>query len=55
MAHCPPGTYTFEGWRCITMDLCSRLHLPNDHALVIHGGECLPDCPPGFTRNESNR
>ncbi|KAI4903573.1 hypothetical protein NFI96_032910, partial [Prochilodus magdalenae] len=50
---CPLGTYKFEGWRCITMDLCSRVHLPDYDRFVIHGGECMADCPPGFTRNES--
>ncbi|XP_034445106.1 insulin-like growth factor 1a receptor [Hippoglossus hippoglossus] len=52
---CPLGTYKFEGWRCITMDLCSQVHLPGDSHFVIHGGECMPDCPSGFTRNETNR
>uniref|UniRef100_A0AAY4BLE4 Tyrosine-protein kinase receptor n=1 Tax=Denticeps clupeoides TaxID=299321 RepID=A0AAY4BLE4_9TELE len=52
---CPPGTYKFEGWRCITMELCARVHLPSDYEFVIHAGECMPDCPPGFTRNESQR
>lgn len=52
---CPPDTYMFEGWRCITMDLCSQLHLAGDTHFVIHDGECMPDCPSGFTRNESNR
>ncbi|XP_047451408.1 insulin-like growth factor 1a receptor [Mugil cephalus] len=52
---CPPGTYKFEGWRCITLDLCSHVHLPSDTHFVIHGGECMPDCPSGFTRNETNR
>uniref|UniRef100_A0A6Q2XE85 Tyrosine-protein kinase receptor n=1 Tax=Esox lucius TaxID=8010 RepID=A0A6Q2XE85_ESOLU len=51
---CPPDTYKFEGWRCITMDLCARVHLPSDFDFVIHGGECMPECPSGFTRNESN-
>ncbi|XP_036443170.1 insulin-like growth factor 1b receptor [Colossoma macropomum] len=50
---CPADTYKFEGWRCITMDLCSRVHLPDYDRFVIHGGECMADCPPGFTRNES--
>ncbi|CAL8355601.1 unnamed protein product [Lota lota] len=54
VARCPPGTYRFEGWRCITMDLCTRLHLPHDNDFVIHAGECMPDCPSGFTRNETN-
>ncbi|XP_035252278.1 insulin-like growth factor 1a receptor isoform X2 [Anguilla anguilla] len=52
---CPPGTFRFEGWRCITEDLCSRVHLPNDFdRFVIHGGECVPDCPSGFTRQDSH-
>ncbi|XP_076848316.1 insulin-like growth factor 1a receptor isoform X2 [Brachyhypopomus gauderio] len=50
---CPPGTYRFEGWRCITMDTCARVHLPSEVDFVIHDGECMPECPPGFTRNES--
>ncbi|KAG7271067.1 hypothetical protein CRUP_037966 [Coryphaenoides rupestris] len=54
VAECPPHTYKFEGWRCITMDLCARLHLPHDNDFVIHAGECMPDCPSGFTRNETN-
>uniref|UniRef100_A0A8C4GIK9 Tyrosine-protein kinase receptor n=1 Tax=Dicentrarchus labrax TaxID=13489 RepID=A0A8C4GIK9_DICLA len=52
---CPRDTYKFEGWRCITMDLCSQVHLPGDTHFVIHRGECMPDCPSGFTRNETNR
>ncbi|XP_073328728.1 insulin-like growth factor 1a receptor [Pagrus major] len=52
---CPPDTYKFEGWRCITMDLCSQVHLPVDMHFVIHRGECMPECPSGFTRNETNR
>ncbi|XP_035380918.1 insulin-like growth factor 1a receptor isoform X1 [Electrophorus electricus] len=50
---CPPGTYRFEGWRCITMETCTRVHLPSEVDFVIHDGECMPECPPGFTRNES--
>uniref|UniRef100_A0A3Q3M330 Tyrosine-protein kinase receptor n=1 Tax=Labrus bergylta TaxID=56723 RepID=A0A3Q3M330_9LABR len=52
---CPPNTYKFEGWQCITMDVCSQVHLQGDNNFVIHGGECMPDCPPGFTRNDTNR
>ncbi|XP_023669780.2 insulin-like growth factor 1b receptor [Paramormyrops kingsleyae] len=52
---CPADTYKFEGWRCITMELCARVHLPNDFdRFVIHAGECMPDCPTGFTRNENH-
>lgn len=52
---CPPGTYRFEGWRCITKEVCAQVHLPSEVDFVIHDGECMPDCPPGFTRNESQR
>ncbi|XP_074523335.1 insulin-like growth factor 1b receptor isoform X2 [Halichoeres trimaculatus] len=51
---CPPGTYKFEGWRCISADLCSKVHLPEYDSFVIHGDECLPDCPPGYTRTAPN-
>ncbi|XP_067105721.1 insulin-like growth factor 1 receptor isoform X1 [Osmerus mordax] len=51
---CPAGTYKFEGWRCITMDLCSRVHVPDFDRFVIHEGECMPDCPSGYTRNEDS-
>ena len=52
MPDCPAGTYKFEGWRCITMDLCSRVHVPDFDRFVIHEGECMPDCPSGYPRNE---
>ncbi|KAM8860721.1 insulin-like growth factor 1a receptor [Synchiropus picturatus] len=55
---CPAGTYKFEGWRCITMEVCSKVHDdagPDSVQFVIHGGECMQDCPSGFTRNETNR
>ncbi|XP_057186906.1 insulin-like growth factor 1b receptor [Triplophysa rosa] len=50
---CPHDTFKFEGWRCITMDLCSRVHLPDYDGFVIHRGECMADCPPGFMRDEN--
>ncbi|XP_066540377.1 insulin-like growth factor 1a receptor [Hoplias malabaricus] len=53
VSDCPSGTYRFEGWRCITMEMCARVHLPSEVDFVIHNGECMPECPPGFTRNES--
>ncbi|XP_029008650.1 insulin-like growth factor 1a receptor [Betta splendens] len=55
VADCPPGTYTFEGWRCITLEVCSQVHLLSDNNFVIHGGECMHDCPSGFMRNETER
>ncbi|XP_062380455.1 insulin-like growth factor 1 receptor isoform X2 [Sardina pilchardus] len=53
VAECPAGTYRFEGWRCISMDVCAKVHLPETECFVIHAGECMPDCPPGFNRNGS--
>ncbi|MCI4383283.1 hypothetical protein PGIGA_G00024590 [Pangasianodon gigas] len=51
--HCPSGTYIFEGWRCITLDMCAEVHLPYLERFVIHGGECMMECPPGFNRENS--
>uniref|UniRef100_A0A8K9V3L5 Tyrosine-protein kinase receptor n=1 Tax=Oncorhynchus mykiss TaxID=8022 RepID=A0A8K9V3L5_ONCMY len=50
---CPPDTYKFEGWRCVTLDFCSSVHLPDFDRFVIHRRECMSDCPSGFTRNKS--
>ncbi|XP_072321577.1 insulin-like growth factor 1b receptor [Eucyclogobius newberryi] len=47
---CPLGTYKFEGWRCISADLCSKVHQPSFDSLVIHAGECMHECPSGYTR-----
>ncbi|XP_018552989.1 insulin-like growth factor 1b receptor isoform X2 [Lates calcarifer] len=54
VADCPPGTYKFEGWRCISAELCSKVHLPEFDSFIIHGGECMPDCPSGYTRTAPN-
>ncbi|KAM6961068.1 insulin-like growth factor 1a receptor [Aplochiton taeniatus] len=55
VAQCPPGTYRFEGWRCITLETCAQVHLPSDiDCFVLHGGECMPECPSGYTRNETS-
>lgn len=53
--HCPPGTYIFEGWRCITLEMCSEVHLLFSERFVIHAGECMMECPPGFNRENSQR
>uniref|UniRef100_A0A673Z0D1 Tyrosine-protein kinase receptor n=1 Tax=Salmo trutta TaxID=8032 RepID=A0A673Z0D1_SALTR len=50
---CPPDTYKFEGWRCVTLDFCSHVHLSDYDRFVIHRRECMSDCPSGFTRNKS--
>ncbi|XP_028256756.1 insulin-like growth factor 1b receptor isoform X2 [Parambassis ranga] len=54
VADCPKGTYKFEGWRCISVELCSKVHLPDFDSFVIHGGECMPECPSGYTRTAPN-
>ncbi|KAM8877901.1 insulin-like growth factor 1 receptor [Synchiropus picturatus] len=46
--NCPRGTYRFEGWRCVSAEVCSKVHLPG--SFIIHGGECMSECPPGYTR-----
>ncbi|KAM4596109.1 insulin-like growth factor 1 receptor isoform 2-T2 [Fundulus diaphanus] len=51
VADCPPDTYRFEGWRCISAEFCSKVHLPDYYTFVIHGGECMTDCPSGYTRS----
>ncbi|XP_044049461.1 insulin-like growth factor 1b receptor [Siniperca chuatsi] len=54
VADCPPGTYKFEGWRCISAELCSKVHLPDFDSFIIHGGECMSECPPGYMRTAPN-
>nr|XP_015809442.2 insulin-like growth factor 1 receptor [Nothobranchius furzeri] len=54
VADCPPGTYKFEGWRCIIKEVCSQVHVPDFDTFVIHGGECLSECPSGYTRSAAN-
>ncbi|XP_058484720.1 insulin-like growth factor 1b receptor [Solea solea] len=54
VADCPPGTYKFEGWRCISAELCSKFHLPEYYSFIIHDGECMPECPSGYTRTAPN-
>lgn len=55
---CPPRTYEYEGWRCITAEYCASLRKVSDNPrdaskFVIHQQQCLSECPPGYTRNES--
>uniref|UniRef100_A0A8D0AUH6 Tyrosine-protein kinase receptor n=1 Tax=Sander lucioperca TaxID=283035 RepID=A0A8D0AUH6_SANLU len=54
VADCPPGTYKFEGWRCISAELCSKVHLPDFNSFVIHGGECMSECPHGYMQTTPN-
>uniref|UniRef100_A0A452RE49 Tyrosine-protein kinase receptor n=1 Tax=Ursus americanus TaxID=9643 RepID=A0A452RE49_URSAM len=53
---CPPGTYQHESWRCVTAEHCASLRSVPGRASTfgIHGGSCLAQCPPGFTRNGSS-
>ncbi|XP_063138513.1 insulin receptor-related protein isoform X2 [Rattus norvegicus] len=53
---CPPGTYQYESWRCVTAELCGHLREVPGHATAfgIYEGSCLAQCPPGFTRNGSS-
>ncbi|XP_051796077.1 insulin-like growth factor 1b receptor isoform X2 [Acanthochromis polyacanthus] len=54
VADCPQGTYKFEGWRCISAELCSKVHLPDLDSFIIHGGECMQECPSGYMRTAPN-
>ncbi|ERE87384.1 insulin receptor-related protein [Cricetulus griseus] len=53
---CPPGTYQYESWRCVTAEVCAHLReVPGRTAAFgIYQGSCLAQCPPGFTRNGSS-
>ncbi|XP_036409651.1 insulin receptor-like [Megalops cyprinoides] len=57
---CPPGYYTFKGWRCVTFQFCQDLHRQCKQSkssdcseYVIHNGACLPECPSGYTTMNS--
>ncbi|KAE8618313.1 hypothetical protein XENTR_v10009352 [Xenopus tropicalis] len=52
---CPPNTYKFEGWRCITREECAKMHIVVNSLtpFIIHKGECVYECPSGFMLNES--
>ncbi|KAH0505924.1 Insulin receptor-related protein [Microtus ochrogaster] len=53
---CPPGTYQYESWRCVTSEVCAHLReVPGRTTTFgIYQGSCLAQCPPGFTRNSSS-
>ncbi|XP_026786253.3 insulin receptor b [Pangasianodon hypophthalmus] len=57
---CPPGYYTFKGWRCVSFQFCQDLHnhckqtkSKDCHQYVIHDGACIPECPSGYTIMDS--
>lgn len=55
---CPPNTYKFEGWRCVTKEFCSKVPATETseyERFVIHNDECMAECPSGFIRNGSQR
>ncbi|XP_028649838.1 insulin receptor-related protein-like isoform X1 [Erpetoichthys calabaricus] len=56
---CPARTYGYATWRCVTADYCASLRKVSEDPhkaskFVIHNGECMSECPAGFTRNESS-
>ncbi|NXL40098.1 INSRR protein, partial [Glaucidium brasilianum] len=56
---CPPRTYEYEGWRCVTAEYCASLRKVSDNPrdaskFVIHQRQCLSECPSGYTRNDSS-
>lgn len=52
---CPENTYSFQGWRCITLEDCANMHtIYNDSThFILHNGECVSDCPSGYRVNDS--
>lgn len=59
LPHCPARTHKHAGWRCVTQEYCASLHKASDHSkdwlpFVVFRGECLPECPSGYTRDNSS-
>ncbi|XP_041035673.1 insulin-like growth factor 1 receptor [Carcharodon carcharias] len=55
---CPASTYKYEGWRCVTEEYCASLHKTSDNSkdwlpYVVFQGECMPECPSGYSRDGS--
>ncbi|XP_040198281.1 insulin-like growth factor 1 receptor [Rana temporaria] len=52
---CPENTYSFQGWRCITLEECANMHTiynsPTHY--ILHNGECVYECPSGYRVNDS--
>ncbi|XP_053330986.1 insulin receptor-related protein [Spea bombifrons] len=56
---CPPETYEYAGWRCVTTEYCASLRKVSENAresskFVIYKNRCQSECPSGYTRNESS-
>ncbi|XP_075431372.1 insulin-like growth factor 1 receptor isoform X2 [Ascaphus truei] len=53
--NCPPNTYRFKGWRCVTRDFCSTVlsEISGYTKFIIHNGECVEECPSGYMLNGS--
>eukprot|EP00079_Xenopus_tropicalis_P012260 XP_002939040.2 PREDICTED: insulin receptor-related protein isoform X2 [Xenopus tropicalis] len=55
---CPPGTFEYEGWRCIEEAYCGNLLKESENSestkFVIFENRCLSECPSGYTRNDSS-
>ncbi|MEE6491390.1 hypothetical protein FKM82_016201 [Ascaphus truei] len=59
LASCPPKTYEYEGWHCVTAEYCASLRKVSENPresskFVIYERHCLPECPSGYKRNESS-
>ncbi|XP_062338372.1 insulin receptor-like [Osmerus eperlanus] len=58
---CPPGHFTYRGWRCVPFSFCQELHnqcrqskSSDCHEYVIHNGACIAECPSGYTTVNSS-
>ncbi|KAM4664021.1 insulin receptor-related protein [Discoglossus pictus] len=56
---CPPKTYEYEGWRCVTAEYCASLRKISENPaesskFVIYKNRCKSACPPGYTTNENS-
>ncbi|CAL1580384.1 unnamed protein product [Knipowitschia caucasica] len=61
---CPPDHYLYLGWRCVPFAFCQDLNHKckrekernkdyDCYEYVIHNGACIPECPSGYTVNNS--
>ncbi|KAM9311927.1 insulin-like growth factor 1 receptor [Gastrophryne carolinensis] len=52
---CPENTYSFEEWRCISLEECGNMHTlyTGANRFVIHNGQCVEDCPSEYKVSEN--
>ncbi|GFU87936.1 insulin-like peptide receptor [Trichonephila clavipes] len=62
ISQCPPGTYKYLDRRCIEADKCkriqNRLSITRESQEIYWKpikGECLPQCPIGYSENEKSK